>query len=172
MFLMVLLGLLTACPIVEPIVESPSFQLSIDPSSVSIQQGGQLEITATVTRTGGFAGDVTLSLIDAPVGVSASPVIVTKAEFTGQLVLVASQTVTAVGPISVSLQGSSSELNKIVPLSLKVTPAPIINLSTKFDTLPTNAGMVAFQDGLGAWQVLSGLNGNYSATVFDCACAV
>ncbi len=162
-----LIGLLTACPITDPIVQPASFQLSIDPSSVSIQQGGQLAITATITRTGGFAGDVTLSLVNPPIGVSASPVVVTKTESTGQLILVAGQTATAVGPISVSLQGSSTELNKIVPLSLKVTPAPIINLTTQLDILPTNAGMVAFQDGSGTWQVLNGSNGNYSATVFD-----
>jgi hypothetical protein len=164
-----LIGLLTACPITDPIVEPASFQLSIDPSSVSIQQGGQLAITATVTRTGGFAGDVTLSFINPPIGVSANPVVVTKTESTGQLILLAGQTATAVGPISVSLQGLSAELNKVVPLSLKVTPAPIVNLNTKLDTAPTNAGMVAFQDGLGAWQVLNGANGNYSATVFDSA---
>jgi hypothetical protein len=169
MSMVVLIGLLTACPFAEPIVEPTGFRLSIDPSIVSIQQGGQLALTATVTRTGGFAGDVTLSLIDPPIGVSASPVVVTKAESAGQLILMASQTATAVGPISVSLQGLSAELNKVVPLSLKVTPAPIVNLNTKLDTAPTNAGMVAFQDGLGAWQVLNGANGNYSATVFDSA---
>jgi len=51
---------------------APGLKVSL-PGEVSVQQGGSVEVKATVEPTGGFQGEVKVSLEGAPAGVSLSP---------------------------------------------------------------------------------------------------
>ena len=50
----------------------PDFELRITPSSVSATGGATVPLTVTAVRRDGFAGDVAISLVDAPPGLSLS----------------------------------------------------------------------------------------------------
>lgn len=50
---------------------APSFTLSLSPATVSLAPGGSAAVTVLISRSGGFAGDVTFSVAGAPVGLSA-----------------------------------------------------------------------------------------------------
>ena len=52
---------------------SPDFTLSLNPTSLTIQQGSSGTIQLTITPQGGFTGTVSLSVVGAPSGVTLSP---------------------------------------------------------------------------------------------------
>ncbi len=49
---------------------TPAIAISLNPTSGSVAQGGSTSLTATLTRSGGFSGTVTLSVQGAPTGVT------------------------------------------------------------------------------------------------------
>ena len=51
---------------------TPAIGISVSPTSLSLPQGANGSVTATVSRSGGFAGNIDLSLEGAPTGVTAS----------------------------------------------------------------------------------------------------
>jgi hypothetical protein len=72
LFLLPLLVLsLTACPGNPP--PAPNFTLSLNPASLSIQQGSSGTTRLTITPRNGFTGTVNLELVGAPSGVTLSP---------------------------------------------------------------------------------------------------
>jgi hypothetical protein len=52
---------------------SPDFTLSLNPASLTVQQGSSGTTQLTITPQGGFTGTVSLSLVGAPSGVTLSP---------------------------------------------------------------------------------------------------
>ncbi len=46
--------------------------LSLSPTSATVQQGSSTQVTGTLTRSGGFTGDVGIALLNAPAGVTAT----------------------------------------------------------------------------------------------------
>ena len=52
--------------------EAPSISLALSRSSASLSPGGSVLVTATVTRHGGYAGEVTFSVTGVPTGVTAT----------------------------------------------------------------------------------------------------
>ncbi|HUQ82895.1 MAG TPA: hypothetical protein VM076_17215 [Gemmatimonadaceae bacterium] len=51
---------------------TPEITLAVAPAAVSIAQGATGTVTATITRTGGFAGDVAIAVEGLPTGVTAA----------------------------------------------------------------------------------------------------
>jgi hypothetical protein len=49
---------------------SPDFTLSLNPTSLTVQQGSSGTTQLTITPQGGFTGTVSLSVVGAPSGVS------------------------------------------------------------------------------------------------------
>jgi hypothetical protein len=62
------------------IVEAPRFQLSVEPSVLTVLPGGRVMATVRITRSGGFSGNVALSVTGATSGLTVTfdPAIVTK----------------------------------------------------------------------------------------------
>ncbi len=56
-------------PLTVTVTEAPDFSLSLDPAALSIEQGMNGQTTVTIARTN-FTGDVTLSLENAPSGIT------------------------------------------------------------------------------------------------------
>ncbi|HVT40162.1 MAG TPA: DPP IV N-terminal domain-containing protein [Gemmatimonadaceae bacterium] len=53
-------------------VNNPAIALSLSPTSASVPQGGMTTVTGTITRSGGFSGDVLLTTTGNPAGVTPS----------------------------------------------------------------------------------------------------
>ena len=56
----------------DDITDPGSIALALNPTSASVAQGGNTTTTATLTRSGGFTGSVTLNVTGAPAGVTAA----------------------------------------------------------------------------------------------------
>ncbi|WP_437578964.1 hypothetical protein [Sorangium sp. So ce887] len=100
------------------------FSIALDPAAARVVRGGSAELTVTVTRSSGFAGDVELSLSDLPSGVTASPVVVPGDATTGVLTL-AAEPLALVGGAAPSLRASASgQEDRLLPVSLLVADPP------------------------------------------------
>lgn len=101
------------------------FTLSPSPATLSLAAGGTGNSTLTVSRTGGFASDVTLSLEGSVVGAAAADKV--SGAFTpnpvdgsSTLALTAGASMPP-GDHTLTVRGISGALNKTAPLTLKVT---------------------------------------------------
>jgi hypothetical protein len=117
--LLVLGAVLTACS--RP--PHPDFTISLNPTSLTVQQGSSDTTTLTITPQNGFTGTVNLELVGAPSGVTLS---LTSVNVTGSspvsrdLTVRVDSTVNA-GDYDLQIKATSGNLNKTAPLSLKVT---------------------------------------------------
>ena len=121
--LLILSVVLTACPSNPP----PDFTLSLNPTSLTVQQGSSGTTQLTITPQNGFTGTVALSLVDGsgnPVpGITLAP---TSVNVTGSSPVTLNLTVSvgsgvAPGTYSLQLRATSGSLTKAVNLSLTVT---------------------------------------------------
>ncbi|MGC2248054.1 MAG: choice-of-anchor D domain-containing protein [Terriglobales bacterium] len=108
----------------------PSFSLTANPTSVSVQQGSQATSAITVVPSDGFSGSVTLSASGLPSGVTAAfnP---NPTSTTSTLTFTASGTA-ATGTTTVTVSGTSGSLSAQTTISLTVTQAagqPVVTLS-------------------------------------------
>jgi uncharacterized membrane protein len=110
---------------------NPDFQVTLSPTSLSIQQGGSGTATLTLTPQNGFSGTVSLSLVGAPSGVSLSP---TSLSVTGtnpvtQALTLSVAGTTPTGAYSLKVRAASGSLTKETSLNLTVTVPPSFTLS-------------------------------------------
>ncbi|WP_432876921.1 S8 family serine peptidase [Kribbella sp. CA-245084] len=116
---------------------TPDFGVAITPSAVSIQPGGTATYSVSVSSSGGFAGDVALSVSGVPAGASATltPAVVTGG--TGTAVL----TVTgALSSASLVITGTSGSVSHTATASLTVVPPPDYGITATPATRSVNAG--------------------------------
>ena len=85
---------------------TPDFGVAVTPAAVSVQPGGTATYTVTVTRSGGFTGDVALSLSGLPG--SFNPLVVAGGVGTAVLTVVAPATT---GTTPLVITGSSGALS-------------------------------------------------------------
>lgn len=110
----------------------PGFSIALDQPAVRVVRGSSVELTVTVDRASGFAGDVTLSLADLPSGVTADPVVVPGGETTG-LITVEADPLATVGGAAPSLRASAAgQEDRAAPVSLLVADPPGV-LDQSFD---------------------------------------
>ena len=131
-------GGVTQTTTVSLVVPAPGFSLSESPGSLGIAQGTSGTITITIVPQNGFSGNVTLSAINLPSGVTASfhP---NPTQSTSVLTLTASSTA-ATGQFYVSITGTSGTTTEYAPnLDLGVVPPPTINASPAAVTLAPGA---------------------------------
>lgn len=108
---------------------SPDFTISLNPTSLTVQQGSNSQTTLTVTPQNGFTGTVSLSLVagqdPVPQGLTLSPdtVQVGTSPVNQSLTLSAKPT-TPAGTYRLKVRGTSGSLVKEVDLTLTVT-APL-----------------------------------------------
>lgn len=167
---------LTACPGIQP---TSGFSLELSSPNLSLQQGASANVTVNLTRSGGFADAVTVTLASPPAGISAQPLTIAGHSSTGSLRIDASSGA-ALGPNLLSLTGASGTLSASTSLSLSLsapspspTPNPMLgSLEVSIAGLPsgTNAnvnlsGPGGYSRMLTASQTLTGLTpGSYSIT--------
>ncbi len=126
--------------LLAPSSTSPSFTLSVSPSSLTITQGSSGTSTITVTDVGGFTGSVTLAASGLPSGVTAS-FSTNPTTSTSTLTLTASSTATT-GAATVTITGTSGSLSATTTVSLTVnsTTSPAFSVSASPTSLTVTQG--------------------------------
>jgi hypothetical protein len=112
---------------------TPDFSISCSPSSVSVQQGGSVGSTCTITSTAGFASAVTLACANLPAGVSCSyapnPVTPPANGSTNSSLTITASGSAATGTFTIQAQGTSGATTRSANISLTVTATPTPNFS-------------------------------------------
>src|SRR4029077_11419424 len=106
---------------------TPTYALSLNPTALSIAQGANLPSTVTITRAN-FTGAVTLSLGNAPAGVTGSfnPAAPTG---TSSTLIVSVGAAVAPGVYNVTVDGTGAAGNRSTPLTVTVSAAGDYSLS-------------------------------------------
>ena len=154
------------------------FTLAPNPASLALAAGGTGNSTVTISRPGGFTGDVTLSLEGTVVGAAAADKV--SGAFTpnpanggsSALALTVGASV-APGDYTLTVRGISGSLNKTASLALKVT-APKTTLLVDDDCSannqnPTNPSATPSASDTIFRSILSGLSVGYNEYVVPCA---
>ncbi|MGW6278600.1 S8 family serine peptidase [Kribbella sp. NPDC055071] len=115
---------------------TPDFGLSVAPASVTVQPGGTATYTVTVTSSGGFSGDVALSLSGLP-GTFDPPVVHGGA---GAVTLTVAAPMTT-GTNSLVITGSSGAVSHTASASLTVVPPPDYSITATPGVRTVNAGV-------------------------------
>ena len=90
-----------------PTTPTPTVALSTSASALDLTQGATASFSVTVTRSGGFSGDVTVSVEGLPAGVTASALTILSANSSGTITLTAAGTATVTGAnLTVRVSGS------------------------------------------------------------------
>ena len=143
-------------------VAAPGFSLALTSSSASVPQGGNTVTTATVTRVGGFTGDVTTTFEGAPLGVTgAVSNVVTLAGVTTFAVTFSVAPTTTPGTYNVTVR----DHNGGVPTDATALFALTVTQTTSSYTLALSPSTVSIaQNGNAAIQVNIGRT-NYTGAV-------
>jgi len=113
---------------------SPSFTLSLNPTSLTVQQGSSGTTRLTITPQNGFTGTVSLSLVDGsgnPVsGISLSPtsVNVTGSGSVNQTLTISAANKVPIGTYDLRVRGVNNGVIKKAPLTLEIHPLSAANL--------------------------------------------
>jgi hypothetical protein len=116
------------------VTPKPDFALSINPTTLSVEQAKSGSVTATLTRTN-LATDVVVSLTGAsgaalPAGITAANATAAGTGTTAALTIAVASTVAA-QEYNLEVRGVNGTIVKTAPLKLTVTPAPLpINTGT------------------------------------------
>jgi hypothetical protein len=105
----------------------PDFSLSGSPSSQTVIQGGSTSYGITITPSGGFGGQVTLSVAGLPTGATGS--FNTNPATTSSSLAVTTAVTTPAGTYTLTITGVSGTLTHTTTVSLVVNVAPDFSLS-------------------------------------------
>ncbi len=125
-------------PLTLTVTAAPDYTLSLSPTALTIGQGATGNTTVTITRTN-FTGAVTLSLGNAPAGVTGAfnPAAPTGTSSTVTLSVGAA---VAPGVYNLTVDGTATAGNRSTPLTLTVSAAPDYTLSLSPATLTIAQG--------------------------------
>ena len=144
----------------EPTGNTGSIQVAVSPSAISVQQGGNGSVTASITRSGGFNGVVTLAVTGFPTGITAT---ITPAQLTGtETSATVSTTVVAAvaagtynGTITATAQGVS-QATAAYQVTVTAPPAAGTDVEYRYCDASQAPAFFAYQDGAGGWQRVTG----------------
>jgi hypothetical protein len=144
------------------VIPPPDFTLSLNPSSLTLQQGSSGTTQLTITPQGGFTGTVSLSLLNAPPGVTLSPtsVNVPGPNLVTQTLTLSVASGVPTGSYGLQLIAISGSFVKTANLSLTVTPGPDFTLSLNPSSLTLQQGSS------GTTQLTITPQGGFTGTVF------
>src|SRR5438094_157617 len=126
-------------PLTLTVSAAPNYALSLSPAALTIGQGANGSTTVTITRTN-FSGAVTLSLGNAPTGVTGSfdPATPTG---TSSTLTVGVGAAVAPGVYNLTVNGTATAGNRSTPLTLTVSATPDYALSLSPAALTIVQGM-------------------------------
>jgi hypothetical protein len=139
------------------VAAAPGFTLSVNPTSLSVQQGGSGTATVGLARSGGFTGAVNLTAVGAPGGmtVTFNPASATADQSTATIT---TTNAVASGTYALTIQGAATGLpNQTATLNVTVTAGQTGgNVVWQFCPASGLPIWVAAQDGTGAWTRVAG----------------
>jgi hypothetical protein len=133
-----LASLLSACgggkdtPVEPPPVEIPTAAIALGAATGTVQAGNSTTIAVTVTRGGGFAGDVALAVTGAPAGVTVSAQTVA-AGSTAATLNVVTTTAAVAGTSTLTVAGTGTGVtiaSQTVALTVTVPAPPIVQIGS------------------------------------------
>lgn len=131
-------------------VAQSSFSLALNPTSVSIQQGGTAAVTVSITRTN-LTESIALSLTGAPPGLVTSFDPVDVSGNSSTLTLMASVS-TVPGAYTLTIKGTANGVaDQTATLELTITAAPPSDVKWTFCAATGVPNWVAFQNGTDPW---------------------
>ena len=119
---------------------TPSFTLSLNPTSLTVVQGGSGQATLTLTPQNGFTGTVSLSLVNPPAGVSLSPSSVTVSGNSpvNQDLTISTTANTPTGQHTLTLKATSGSTQKTATLTLAVNTFTVNTTADTIDASPAD----------------------------------
>ncbi|MGE0440124.1 MAG: beta strand repeat-containing protein [Gemmatimonadales bacterium] len=125
--------------------DNPAIAISISKSSLTIQQGGSDNLTATITRSGGFTGNVNIVTEGAPAGVTAAASnVATSGGTTTGTITVSVAASAAPGTYNLTVRASGSGVSdKTQALTLTITAAPVAGIAISVSPVTVNANQGA-----------------------------
>jgi hypothetical protein len=133
-----LVSLLSACgggkdtPVEPPPVQIPTAAIALGAATGTVQAGNSTTIAVTVTRGGGFAGDVALAVTGAPAGVTVSAQTVA-AGSTAATLNVVTTTAAVAGTSTLTVAGTGTGVtiaSQTVALTVTVPAPPIVQIGS------------------------------------------
>lgn len=121
----------TTTTVALTVAAAPAITVSATPATVTVAAGSAVTTAVTITRVGGFAGDVALAATGLPAGVTAgfAPATLTGATLTSTLTLT-STTGAAVGAATVTVTASGTGVTaRTATVGLTVTAAPTYTMA-------------------------------------------
>jgi hypothetical protein len=104
---------------------TPAIALAVSPASQTIDAGSSGSITATITRSGGFAGAVTIAATGVPTGVTVTGGTINASSTTLTMAVTVASSSTA-ATSSISIAASATGVSAVTaPYSLTVNPPPL-----------------------------------------------
>jgi phospholipase C len=153
-------GNLTQC---FTFTSSPTFSLSANPTSVTVQQGSNGTTTITASISGGFSSAIALAASGLPSGVTASfnpSSIAAPGSGTSTLTLTASSSA-AVGAYTITITGTGGGLTETTTVTLTVSSG-----ATPSFTLSASPGSVTVQQGSnGTSTITAAISGGFSSAI-------
>jgi hypothetical protein len=139
---------------------TPDYSLSASPASQSVVQGAGTTYTVTVTRTGGFAGGVTMSVSGLPAGATAtfSPNPTTT---NASIMTVTTSATTPTGSYPLTITGTSGTLTHTTSVTLVVTVPP----TPDFTISATPASQTVVQGSSTSYTVTATYTNAFTGTV-------
>jgi len=119
----------------------PSFEMTLSPDTLVVTQGEAGTLTLKITPINNFNGTVTLTLVNPPPGVEISP---SKVNVPGrevsQSLVVTTTLETPVGNHTVTVKGTSGDIEKSVSFRLTVNESLHFTVNTEKDTIDVKPG--------------------------------
>ncbi len=143
-------------------------------AGLTVQQGASGVRAATITRTGGFAGDVTVTVTDLTAGITATVNPVTTAGNSVDVTINVAGSV-AVGNYTATVRGNATgQPESTQTLDISVTTAAGQQVSLDFSVCVADERPVwlAYQDGSGPWTPVSGVGDTYTFNVAAATAAI
>ena len=119
----------------------PGFTLTSSSAALTIAETTTATSTISITSVGGFTGSVTLSASGLPQGVTASFAAGTTSG-TQVVTFTAAANAPAVGPVNVTITGTSGALTSAATIALTVVPAPTFTFTGSDITVHAGAGIL------------------------------
>lgn len=134
-------GLTRTASFILRITEAPDFSLTLDPSTLSVVQGGQGSVRVQAARVGGLSEGIDLSLQGAPTGVSGTftPTRLTPGQDSATLLIQVSST-TPAGTYLLSVVGTTPRLRRSATLTLEIRVPSDFRLTLNPSTLSIAQG--------------------------------
>lgn len=135
---------------------TPAIALAVAPGAATVTQGNSTPVAATLTRSGGFTGDVSLTVDGAPAGVTGSVSNVTTAGgTTSATVTIAVAAQAAAGAYNLTVRGTGTGVSAATaPFVLTVVEAPDFTVAVT----PTAATVIQGQSSAAIPIALSRVN--------------